>query len=162
LGACTQDFFNTLRGYLLQLYQRIDAARIATRRSVMGIRRLMYWVIAGGLIGFGFIGILSIGLPFLIVGVGMLVVGAIRWHGRGFWLAVIAFGALPTLILAFDLLTAPPPCPGTPVIIQSSQGYVCGGHYEGYYALAAIFGGIALLGIAWPLARWLWSRQRAR
>jgi hypothetical protein len=120
-----------------------------------------YWIITGMLIGFGFIGILSIGLPFLIVGLVMLIIGMIWRHGRGFWLAVIAFGALPALILTFDILTAPSPCPGTPVTIQPGQGYECGGHYEGYYVLAAIFGGIMLLGIAWPIARQLIQRQRA-
>lgn len=119
-----------------------------------------YWIIAGGLIGFGFIGILSIGLPFLIVGLGMLVVGLFLWRGRGFWLAVIAFGGLPALILAFDILTALPPC--KPITIAPGQGYSCSEIGPGYYELAAIFAGIALLGIAWPLACRLWTRQRAR
>jgi hypothetical protein len=83
----------------------------------METRRLMYWywVIAGGLVGFGFIGILSIGLPFLLVGLGLLIAGVVWWHGRGFWLAVFAFGAVPALILAFDILTAPPPARACPL-----------------------------------------------
>jgi hypothetical protein len=118
-----------------------------------------YWIISGGMIGFGFIGILSIGLPFLLVGVGMLVVGVTRWRSQGLWLAVIAFGMVPALVLTFDLLTAPPPCPNTGTAITVQPGQVCGGGYEGYYGLAVIFGAIALLGLVWPLVRWLWARQ---
>lgn len=118
-----------------------------------------YWIISGGLMGFGFIGILSIGLPFLLVGLGMLVVGVTRWGGQRLWLAVIAFGAVPALLLAFDLLTAPPPCPSPGTTITLQPGQECGGHYEGYYGLVAIFGAIALLGVVWPLVRRLWAQQ---
>ncbi len=36
----------------------------------MRLLRIAYWFLTGGLVGFGFVGLLSIGLPFLIVGVG--------------------------------------------------------------------------------------------
>jgi hypothetical protein len=71
---------------------------------------------------------------------------------------MIAFGPVPALLLAFDLLTAPPPCPSPGSTIQG-QGYECGEHYEGYDGLAAIFGAIALLGLVWPLVRWLWAQR---
>lgn len=71
---------------------------------------------------------------------------------------MIAFGAVPALLLAFDLLTAPPPCPSPGTTIQGGQGYECNGHYEGYYGLVAIFGAIALVGLVWPLVRWLWKQ----
>ena len=122
--------------------------------------RQWYWIIAGGLTGFALLGGWLLGL---LLGGALLVVSAILWRGKEFWLAVVAVGALPALILAFDIITAPPPCPTTIVMTSPDQSYyTCGELGPGYYELAAIFAGIALLGIAWPLARWLWTRQRAR
>ena len=34
-----------------------------------------YWVIAGGLLGFGLLGLLTGGWPFLLLGLGMILVG---------------------------------------------------------------------------------------
>jgi hypothetical protein len=122
--------------------------------------RRWYWMIAGGLIGVNLLDFSWIGLPFVGLGLVMLVAGAILRRGNEFWLAMVALGAVPALILAFDILSTPTSC--TSVTLASGQGYACGEVGPAYYALAAIFAGIAVLGIAWPLARRLWTRQRAR
>jgi len=115
-----------------------------------------YWIITGGLIGFGLLGALSIGLPFLLLGLVLLIAGLFFWRAKGFWVLLVSLGAIPALILLFDILTAPPPCPSGPIILPpGSQSYECSGPLDSYYVLAAIFGALALLGLAWPLFRWL-------
>ena len=67
-----------------------------------------YWALAVGLITFGVLGMFSIGLPFFIVGVTMLVLGRLRHRSRLFWpplFAVIGYvvgywAVLPTMCAA--------------------------------------------------------------
>lgn len=121
---------------------------------------LFYWMVAGALAGFGVISIFSIGLPFLLIGLGMVTYGIIRLRARGFWAALIGFGTLPALILIVDILTAPPSCNGQPLIIPpNAPGVSCSGIPDSYYIMAVIFGAIALLGISWPLLRRLRARS---
>jgi len=68
-----------------------------------------YWLLAGALIGFGLIAILSIGFPFLFVGCGLVIYGIIRFRFRGFWAFLVGFGALPALILSAQLVGSPLP-----------------------------------------------------
>ena len=65
----------------------------------MSIGRMLYWLLTGALIGFGCIAILSIGFAFLMLGLILLPVGAIRLGGRGLWAALVGLGGLPALIL---------------------------------------------------------------
>jgi hypothetical protein len=128
-------------------------------------RRVAYWGIAGGLIGLGIIGILSIGIFLIVAGLLMVLFGLLRLGPRHLWAALIGSGALPALVLAYDVLTAPPLCPaGTISVPYGSHAVICGGPTTGFMQLALIFGGIALLGVLWPLAprlvRWVW-RPRA-
>ena len=114
-----------------------------------------YWLLAGALIGFGLIGILSIGFPFLLVGCGLLIYGIVRFRFRGFWAFLVGFGVLPALILAAQLVGSPlPTCTVTAsgVSYTSPPGVTNGGCYPpSYYTLAIFFGGVALLGGIWPL-----------
>ena len=53
-----------------------------------------YWITSLGLIPFGFVGMFSIGRPFFLVGLAMLVLGPARRHAMIFWpplLAVVAY-----------------------------------------------------------------------
>jgi hypothetical protein len=50
-------------------------------------------LLTGVLIGFGLIGILSVGAPFLLLGVILAVIGALRVDARGIWAALVGFGA---------------------------------------------------------------------
>ncbi len=120
---------------------------------------LFYWMVAGALIGFGLISILSIGLPFLLIGLGMVTYGIVRFRARGFWAALIGFGTLPAFILIVDIITASPPCNGQPLILLPNASSVsCRSIPTSYYILAVFFGAIALLGMAWTLLRRLRSR----
>jgi hypothetical protein len=130
------------------------------RRRDMPIWRVLYWLVTGALVGFGFIGILSIGLPFLLVGLAMVVFGAIRLGGSGIWALLVGLGGLPTAFLIIDIVTAPPPCPpgGTlPFRLPSGAlAYSCSGPMNSYYVMAAIFGAIALVGLIWGFVAWRW------
>lgn len=61
--------------------------------EAISIWRSVYWFFTGAFIAFGFLGILSIGLPFLVVGALMLVGGLFLWRGKGFWLMIASAGA---------------------------------------------------------------------
>ena len=53
-----------------------------------------YWVAAVGLVIFGFVTMFSIGRPFFLIGVALLVLGPLRSHRAAFWpplAAVIAW-----------------------------------------------------------------------
>src|SRR5258707_12811164 len=76
----------------------------------MFIGRVLYWLLTGALIGFGVIAILSIGFPFLLLGLILVVFGAIQLGGAGLWAALVGFGGLPALILVWDLTSAPWAC----------------------------------------------------
>ena len=75
-----------------------------------------YWIASLGLIAFGFLGALSIGRPFFLVGLAMLVLGPVRRHPALFWpplLAVVAYNVgywavAPLYCTATGLLTAIP------------------------------------------------------
>jgi hypothetical protein len=81
-----------------------------------------YWVTSGAMTGFGLIGLMTIGFPFLVVGLAMAVVGVWRPGISGAWGFLIGFGGLPSLVfllhIAQGILTALNPyCaqPGGPV-----------------------------------------------
>lgn len=55
---------------------------------------MAYWIASVALIGFGLVAGFSIGQPFFLIGLAMLVLGAFRRHPLVFWppmLAVIAY-----------------------------------------------------------------------
>ncbi len=123
----------------------------------MSIGRTLYWLLTGALIGFGCIAILSIGFPFLVLGLILLPVGAVRLGGRGLWAALVDLGGLPALILIRDLTRMPWAClPGNGELPLPNVGYfICVDTFAGqlttYDVLAFGFGVIAVAGLAWPL-----------
>jgi hypothetical protein len=73
------------------------------------MRRLIYWTVAGALVVYGALGILSIGLPVLVAGVIMIVGGITGWparYPRIFWPVVAAIAGF----FAGILLVAPAWC----------------------------------------------------
>jgi len=132
----------------------------------MSIGRTLYWLLTGALLGFGFIGVLSIGLPFILLGIILTIFGAIRLRGTVVWAALVGFGGLPALILLWDVTSTPWAC-------QQNGGfspkpnvnyYTCVdtfiGQVTSYHVLAFAFAVIALIGIAWPLLQHLWNRRQ--
>jgi hypothetical protein len=134
----------------------------------MSIGRTLYWLLTGALIGFGFIASASIGFPFLILGLILLPVGAIRLGGRGLWAGLVGLGGLPTLILVWDVTSAPWACQpdNGELSLPNVSYYTCVDTFAGqlttYHVLAFGFGVIALAGLAWPLLSRVWRRARRR
>jgi len=124
--------------------------------------RIGYWLLTGALIGFGMIAILSIGSLFLLLGVMLLVVGALRVGPRGIWAALVGFGALPAGILIWDLTSMPWACQGgeaLPNVNYFSCVETPLGLLTTYHVMAFFFGVIALIGLVLALAQQLWARS---
>lgn len=134
----------------------------------MSIRWALYWLVTGATLGFGFIGILSIGLPFLVVGLLLAIFGGIRSKGTGLWAGLVGFGGLAALILLWDVTQAPWACqnPGGPTPPPNVNIYSCVDTYFGqlttYHVLALGFGVVALLGLLWPLLCLIRRRPQRR
>lgn len=60
----------------------------------------IFWVVTGGVIAFGGLALMSIGLPFLVVGLVMAVFGMFSLKFKGVWGITIGLGVVP----AYDLL----------------------------------------------------------
>lgn len=74
----------------------------------------VYWAVTGGLITFGFLGLMSIGLPFLVIG-SMMAVFGLYWLGvGGTWAITVGMGGVPTYLVLRRVLeavgTLGPPC----------------------------------------------------
>lgn len=129
----------------------------------MFIGRILYWLLAGALIGFGVIAILSIGSPFILLGMILVIFGAIRLGGAGVWAALVGFGGVPAGILIWDVASAPWACMSpTGGALPNVNYYTCVDTFLGtlttYHVMAFGFGVIALVGLAWPLLHQLLSR----
>lgn len=131
------------------------------------ISRALYWLLTGALLGFGYVAILSIGFPFILLGIILAIFGAALLGGRGLWAALIGFGGLPASILLWDVTSAPWACQpdGGFTPLPNVHYYTCvdtfAGQLTSYHVLAFFLAIIALLGIVWPLLYHLWSRRRA-
>ena len=123
----------------------------------MDAGRFFFWLLVGALLGAGFVGVLSIGILLLVPAVALIAIGAIRLGARRMWAVLIGFGAVPALLLALDILTAPPRCPANGIRLPpGAHTFSCSGPLDNYVQLAFVFGGIALLGVLWPLVvRWV-------
>lgn len=115
----------------------------------------LYWVATGAVMGFGLIGLMTIGFPFLVVGLILAVVGLWRPGVGEVWGLLIGLGGLPALVFLSHIVqgirTALNPfCaqqdPGSP--IPPPAGPVeCAFIPGSYYVMFAISLAIALSGI---------------
>jgi hypothetical protein len=115
-----------------------------------------YWASAGALAGFGLIGLMTIGAPFLLAGVVLALVGLIFLRTRGLWAFFVGFGGLPALVFllhisngirsALNPYCAQPGDPGTPV--RGPVSVSCLDVPASYYVMFAVFAAVALFGVA--------------
>lgn len=145
----------------------MDACNVTfEKEEPVSTSQLFYWLLAGVLTSFGVLALLSIGFPFLLVGLGLMIYSIIRFRFRGFWAFLVGFGTLPVLILAVQFVGAPlPTCTVTSTGLSYiySSGTTRGGCYPpGYYTMAIFFGCIALLGGLWPFLSVFLRRLRTR
>ena len=118
---------------------------------------VIYWVATGSCVGFGLIGLMTVGFPFLILGLALVVIGAWRPGIGGAWAALIGLGGLPTLLFSAHVVGAirtslNPYCAGDlnsgGISSPPEAGVVaCSYVPAGYYALFAVFTAITLVGV---------------
>jgi hypothetical protein len=129
----------------------------------------LYWVAAGAVMGFGLIGLMTIGFPFVVVGLIMAVVGVWRPGIGGAWGFLVGFGGLPALVFLAHIIGAAltalnPYCSGDlhsgEIVLPPGEGPVsCSYIPASYYILFAISVAIALSGIVLYLLLRPRSRQ---
>ena len=57
-----------------------------------------YWTTAGALVGFGMIGLVTVGAPFLLAGLVLALAGLVFLRTGGLWAFFVGFGGLPALV----------------------------------------------------------------
>ena len=118
-----------------------------------------YWAAAGALAGFGLIGLMTIGGPFLLPGAVLALAGLILLRTKGIWALFVEFGGLPALVFLLHIsdgvrTALNPYCaqmgePGAPVAGAADPGPVsCSFVPASYYVLFAVFAAVALFGAA--------------
>ena len=120
-----------------------------------------YWAAAGALAGFGLIGLMTIGGPFLLAGAVLALAGLILLRTKGVWALFVGFGGLPALVFpaahiqrrqddAEPVLRANGG-PGALVAGAADPGPVsvsCSFVPASYYVMFAVFAVVALFGVA--------------
>jgi hypothetical protein len=113
---------------------------------------MAYWVASLALMVFGFLSSLSIGQPFLLVGVAMLVLGAFRRRPLIYWpplLAVIAYDVVYWAVAPFSCYARS----DAGQISNTACSSLIGAHYAGVgiftpSLLPAIVAGLVGAGVA--------------
>ncbi|HEV2235083.1 MAG TPA: hypothetical protein VGR57_00345 [Ktedonobacterales bacterium] len=108
--------------------------------------RMLYWFVAGSLIGFGVIAILSIDWPAILLGLVLTVTGVIRLGVREVWGALLGGGLVPLAFLLYDLQNSN--------ILPASTA-------QTYQLMAMTFGAIAAVGFVWGLIATLLRGRRS-
>ncbi len=116
-----------------------------------------YWAAAGTLAGFGLIGAMTIGGPFLLAGAVLALVGLILLRTKGIWALFGGFGGLPALVFLLHIFNGVraalnpycaqpggPGMPGAPTPDPVSCSFVP----ASYYVMFAVFAAVALFGVA--------------
>jgi len=108
------------------------------------VQRALYWFVAGGLIGFGVLALPSIGWLLILVGLILVVIGALRLGVRELWGAFLGCGLVPLAFLLnqYDLQNPDIQPAASAQFIQ---------------VIAVVFGAIALLGLLWGVIATLLS-----
>ncbi len=120
--------------------------------------QLLFWIIAGGLIGVGVLGfdVLFLAVPCFIVGLSLLIFGVTRLGTERLWAALLGFGLIPALFLLNTIISTPP-CPpqglAIPANAPAGTSVSCGLIPTSYYILLAGFTIIVVCAFVWPVLR---------
>jgi hypothetical protein len=117
-----------------------------------------YWTAAGALAGFGLIGQMTIGAPFLLAGVVLALVGLPLLWTRGTWAFFVGFGGLPALVFLLHIFNGVrtalnPYCaemgePGALAAGAAGPGPVsCSFVPASYSVMFTVFAAVALIGV---------------
>ena len=73
----------------------------------------LYWALAGALVGIGGFLLYSLGVPLLLIGLGLLAYGVGRRLRLDYvWATLVTLGLVPAGLVAFDYLATRPPAAG--------------------------------------------------
>lgn len=114
-------------------------------------KRILFWGISGILVGFGWVGAWTIGLPFLLVGTVMTLYGMVKIGPRGFWAALVGFGAIPAYFMLSSYFLSDRCLPSEGMMLTpngSVTSLSCSYIPDSYFSTGLGFGIIALVGIA--------------
>ena len=117
-----------------------------------------YWAAAGALAGFGLIGLMTIGGPFLLAGAVLALAGLILLRTKGIWALFVGFGGLPALVFLLHISNGvgtalnPYCAQGRPGALPPGAGapgpVSCSFVPASYYVMFAVFAAVALFGVA--------------
>lgn len=121
----------------------------------------VYWTITGALLGFGFLGAFTIGIPFLAAGVVMAIFATFGLWIRGVWAITLGIGGVPVFVLAGNVIDAmtssAPPCvregaATLPANAGEGADIACTTPISGATIFGMVFFAVvALSGVAWRL-----------
>lgn len=121
---------------------------------------ILYCLLTGALLGLGTISIFTVGWTLLMLGLALAIYGILQLGPRHAWALAVGCGALPALVLAFDLVWPAPLCSVSgPAVIPF--WVMCDGAERDDQALgitALVFAAIALVGLALGLTVWFAAR----
>ncbi|CAN5865784.1 hypothetical protein BH23ACT11_BH23ACT11_11670 [soil metagenome] len=128
--------------------------------------KVLYWAVAGSFVGVGLIGILSIGYPFLILGLIMIAFGMIKVGTRHAWASLVGFGVVPVMFLSASVVEvfffSDPSCSGifwgnsvsaSGSVAPGQESITCVQVPGSYLIMLAIFSAIVLFGLIWRFFR---------
>jgi hypothetical protein len=124
-------------------------------RAGMGAK--VYWGLVGALIGFGVLSLLSIGLPFVLVGMVLAVVGIWKFGVHDAWVALVACGVLDAAIVMHTISSAGPVCPASGMGHTQSA---CSDLPSTYVQIVVVAWCIAIIGVLVPAVRWIRTVMR--
>jgi hypothetical protein len=118
-------------------------AAVWALREELAMDRMMerignfYWLVAGGLLGFGLMAIFSVGLPIFLFGLIMVMYKVRRSGDKGFGLVLVGMGLVPAAYLLLAYFTAD----------RSSTFYSVDAYSKGVlvYIALALAGGVLVL-----------------
>lgn len=64
----------------------------------------LYWTFTGALIGFGFLSGFTIGIPFLLAGMVMAMLGLFKLWTSGVWAITLGLGGIPAIMLSVNII----------------------------------------------------------
>lgn len=117
---------------------------------------IVYWFVAGALVGLGLILFYSVGLLLLLAGIAIALYSFKKVGVDHFWALLTGMGLVPAALLLFPYITALS-CPPDGAVSVSASGKIvsCTSFAPGYLYVAAVFGALALIGIVWGLVKLL-------
>jgi hypothetical protein len=117
----------------------------------------LYWAVVGALIGFGVLALLSIGFPFLLLGLVLVLVGWRKFGWNEAWAVLFFGGLIDAGVVAYVILTSAPPCPA--VHVGTTQAACADMPTNTYWQIVVGALCLALVGASVPFVTWLRPRD---